>query len=148
MVKKTLILLILLVSCSGSLIVVDETPKSLNSEDVLNLIFDSYKNFSSNPEKAVDTIWGFAHENNNKLIGFTNWGLLSDKAHNKFKQTGFIDNKDWNSGNNLWHIETICKYNLKNIMKWTKSFLTKQIGIGKEINWIRIKSNVDKIKLD
>ena len=81
------------------------------------------------------------HYHNNKLIGFTNWGLLSDEAHNQFKQTGLIDSKDWKSGNNLWHIETICKYNLKNIIKWTKSFLTKQFGIGKEINWIRIKDN-------
>ena len=81
------------------------------------------------------------HYDNNKLIGFTNWGLLSDEAHNQFKQTGLIDSKDWKSGNNLWHIETICKYNLKNIIKWTKSFLTKQFGIGKEINWIRIKDN-------
>jgi len=68
-VKKTLILLILLVSCSGSQTVVDEPPKSLNSEDVLNLIFDSYKNFSSNPEKAVDVIWGFAHEDNKEITG-------------------------------------------------------------------------------
>ena len=68
MVKKTLILLILLVSCSGSQ-AVDEPPKSLNSEEVLNLIFDSYKNFTSNPEKAVDTIWGFAHEDNKEITG-------------------------------------------------------------------------------
>ena len=69
MVKKTLILLILLVSCSGSQTVVDEPPKSLNSEDVLNLIFDSYKNFSNNPGKAVDVIWGFAHEGNKEITG-------------------------------------------------------------------------------
>ncbi len=69
MVKKTLILLILLVSCSGSQTVVDEPKKSLNSEEVLNLIFDSYKNFSSNPEKAVDVIWGFAHEDNKEITG-------------------------------------------------------------------------------
>jgi len=68
-VKKTLILLILLVSCSGSQTVVDEPKKSLNSEEVLNLIFDSYKNFSSNPEKAVDVIWGFAHEDNKEITG-------------------------------------------------------------------------------
>jgi hypothetical protein len=68
-VKKTLILLMLLVSCSGSQTVVDEPPKSLNSEEVLNLIFDSYKNFSSNPEKAVDIIWGFAHEDNKEITG-------------------------------------------------------------------------------
>jgi len=68
-VKKTLILLILLVSCSGSQTIVDEPPKSLNSEEVLNLIFDSYKNFSSDPEKAVDIIWGFAHEDNKEITG-------------------------------------------------------------------------------
>ena len=69
MVKKTLILLILLVSCSGSQTVIDEPPKSLNSEEVLNLIFDSYKNFTNNPEKAVDIIWGFAHEDNKEITG-------------------------------------------------------------------------------
>ena len=69
MVKKTLILLILLVSCSGSQTDIDEPPKSLNSEEVLNLIFDSYKNFSNTPEKAVDTIWGFAHEDNKEITG-------------------------------------------------------------------------------
>ena len=69
MVKKALILLILLVSCSEGQITVDESPKILDSEEVLNLIFDSYKNFSINPEKAVDTIWGFAHEDNKEITG-------------------------------------------------------------------------------
>ena len=69
MVKKTLILLILLVSCSEGQITVDESPKILDSEEVLNLIFNSYKNFSSTPEKAVDTIWGFAHEDNKEITG-------------------------------------------------------------------------------
>ncbi len=69
MVKKTLILLLLLVSCSESQTIIDEPPKSLNSEEVLNLIFDSYKNFTNNPEKAVDTIWGFAHEDNKEVTG-------------------------------------------------------------------------------
>ena len=69
MVKKTLILLLLLVSCSESQTVIDEPRKSLNSEEVLNLIFDSYKNFTNNPEQAVDTIWGFAHEDNKEVTG-------------------------------------------------------------------------------
>jgi len=81
------------------------------------------------------------HYDNNSLIGFTNWAFLSNQAQDKFKETGLINSKDWNSGNNIWHIETICKYNLKKIMKWTKSFLVKQFGIGKQINWIRIKDN-------
>ena len=69
MVKKALILLILLVSCSEGQITVDESPKIPDSEEVLNLIFDSYKNFTNNPEKAVDTIWGFAHEDNKEITG-------------------------------------------------------------------------------
>ena len=69
MVKKTFILLVLLVCCSEVKTVVGESPKTLDSEEVLNLIFDSYKNFSSNPEKAVDTIWGFAHEDNKEITG-------------------------------------------------------------------------------
>ena len=68
MVNKTLILLIFLISCTGSETVIEE-PKPLNSEEVLNVIFESYKNFSDNPEKAVDVIWGFAHEDNKEITG-------------------------------------------------------------------------------
>ena len=59
----------LIVSCSGVQTVVDEPSKNFDSEEVLNLIFNSYKNFSSNPEKAVDVIWGFAHEDNKEITG-------------------------------------------------------------------------------
>ena len=68
MVNKTLILLIFLISCTSSEAVVEEA-KPLNSEEVLNVIFDSYKNFSDDPEKAVDVIWDFAHENNKEITG-------------------------------------------------------------------------------
>ena len=68
MVKKTLLFLIFLISCTGSETVIEE-PKPLNSEEVLNLIFESYKNFSDNPEKAIDVIWGFAHEDNKEITG-------------------------------------------------------------------------------
>tara|TARA_Y100000816_G_scaffold228410_1_gene173537 strand:+ start:80 stop:535 length:456 start_codon:yes stop_codon:yes gene_type:complete len=66
--NKTLILLIFLISCTSSEAVIDES-KPLNSEEVLNVIFESYKNFSDNPEKAVDVIWGFAHEDNKEITG-------------------------------------------------------------------------------
>ena len=59
----------LIVSCSGVQTVVDEPSKNFDSEEVLNLIFNSYKNFSSNPEQEVDTIWRFAHENNKEITG-------------------------------------------------------------------------------
>ncbi len=67
MVKKTLLLLFL-ISCTGGESVIVES-KSLNSEEVLNVIFESYKNFSNNPEEAVDVIWGFAHEDNKEITG-------------------------------------------------------------------------------
>ena len=68
MVKKTLILLIFFISCTSSEAVVEKS-NPLNSEEVLNVIFESYKNFSVNPEKAVDVIWGFAHEDNKEITG-------------------------------------------------------------------------------
>ena len=68
MVKKTLILLIFFISCTSSEAVVEKS-NPLNSEEVLNVIFESYKNFSDNPEKAVDIIWGFAHEDNKEITG-------------------------------------------------------------------------------
>ena len=68
MVNKTLILLIFLISCTSSEALVEEA-KPLNSEEVLNVIFESYKNFSNNPEEAVDVIWGFAHEDNKEITG-------------------------------------------------------------------------------
>ena len=74
MVKKTLLLLIFLISCTGSETVIEES-KPLNSEEVLNVIFESYKNFSDNPEKAVDVIWGFAHEDNKETVSYTHLTL-------------------------------------------------------------------------
>jgi hemolysin-activating ACP:hemolysin acyltransferase len=75
------------------------------------------------------------HYKDNNLIGFTNWAYLSDNDSENFKNTGDIIN--WNSGNNLWHIETICISNLKNIISWTKNNLTKKFGVGRSINWLR-----------
>ena len=77
------------------------------------------------------------HYNNNKLVGFTNWAYLSDKAQDILQNEGVISYQDWNSGNNFWHIETICISNLKDIMSWSKNNLTKTFGIGKIIKWLR-----------
>jgi len=77
------------------------------------------------------------HYYNNKLVGFTNWAYLSDNASNSFQKTGIINNDEWNSGNNIWHIETICISNLKDIMSWTKNYFAKKFGSSKMINWLR-----------
>ena len=77
------------------------------------------------------------HYFDNKLVGFTNWAYLSDDAQNKFLQTGKINYTEWNSGHNIWHIETICISHLKEIISWTKNYFAKKFGSNRIINWLR-----------
>jgi hypothetical protein len=58
-------------------------------------------------------------------------------------KTGTLKASEWNCGTNLWHIETLAKRNLKEIMSWTKDHFTNLYGIDKPIKWIRVKE--DKI---
>ena len=81
------------------------------------------------------------HKNGDNVIAFTNWAFLSKDAEKKFTNTGFIEDKDWNSGNQLWHVDTICVKQLNKIMSWTKQYFTKKLGINKPINWLRVSDN-------
>tara|TARA_R110000782_G_scaffold84298_2_gene164505 strand:- start:532 stop:945 length:414 start_codon:yes stop_codon:yes gene_type:complete len=81
------------------------------------------------------------HYINDKLVGFTNWAFLSDKAQVKFKKTGLIDREDWRSGNHLWHIDTVATSHLQDVISWTKNHFTQKFGTDKEINWLRIKDD-------
>ncbi len=127
MVKKTLILLILLTSCTGSEAVIEES-KSLNSEDVLNVIFESYKNFSNNPEKAIDVIWSFAHEDNKEITGpkerFAQ--MLVSEPYNSI-----IDLKEY-SYEITYENETNVHYEVKVLAKTNNYFL---------ITWVFEKTN-------
>lgn len=81
------------------------------------------------------------HYDGDEIIGFTNWAFLSNEAQAKFKKQGWIEENDWLSGNHIWHIETICKRNLKQIIKWTKRYFAKIYGAGKPINWLRVDND-------
>ena len=61
----------LLQQSSDSLSETNQTQEvlSLSSEEILIRIFDEYKNFSKNPNKAVNIIWNFAHEDNQEVTG-------------------------------------------------------------------------------
>ena len=56
---------------SEDTVVVNEVleTKSLTSEEILNEIFNAYKNFSENPALTIDTIWNYAHEDNREVTG-------------------------------------------------------------------------------
>jgi len=81
------------------------------------------------------------HRDKNEVIGFTNWAFLNDIVEHRFKATGILKANQWNCGDNLWHIETLAKRNLKEIMAWTKNHFTCLYGYDKPIKWLRIKDN-------
>ncbi len=81
------------------------------------------------------------HYEGEELIGFTNWAYLSNETQNRFKKTGVLKKEDWKSGNNIWHIETIAKKNLRNIMSWTKDFFSSRLEEGTPVHWLRVKDN-------
>ncbi len=73
MVRK-LFLFLLIISCTSTSDVLTETSQtvlkqSLSSEEILVEIFDTYKVFSENPNRAVDIIWSYAHEKNQETTG-------------------------------------------------------------------------------
>tara|TARA_B100000927_G_scaffold102653_1_gene83141 strand:- start:452 stop:916 length:465 start_codon:yes stop_codon:yes gene_type:complete len=73
-VARKLFLFLLIISCTSTSDVLTETSQtvlkqSLSSEEILVEIFDTYKVFSENPNKAVDTIWSYAHEKNQETTG-------------------------------------------------------------------------------
>ena len=81
------------------------------------------------------------HYNENNLVGFTNWALLSEKAENKILSSQPFNDEDWNSGNNLWHIETVSLTNIKKIISWTKNNLASKYGVNRLVKWIRVNNN-------
>ena len=81
------------------------------------------------------------HYNKNNLIGFTNWALLSNKAENKILSSKPLNNYDWNSGDNLWHIETVSLINVKKIISWTKNNLATKYGVNRLVKWVRVNNN-------
>ena len=81
------------------------------------------------------------HRVGNQDVGFTNWAFLSDTVEQRFKLTGKLKANEWNCGNNVWHIETVAKSHLREIMKWTKEYFRTKLEINQPIKWLRIKNH-------
>ena len=79
------------------------------------------------------------HRVGNQDVGFTNWAFLSDTVEQRFKITARLKANEWNCGNNVWHIETVAKSHLREIMKWTKEYFRTKLEINQPIKWLRIK---------
>ncbi len=78
------------------------------------------------------------HKVNGEVIGFTNWAFLSDEVEKRFTTTGRLKASEWKSGNNIWHIETVAKSHLREIMKWTKEYFRNVLEVDQPLKWLRI----------
>ena len=54
------------------------------------------------------------HRDKDGLYGFRNWAFLNKEAEQKFLETREIGFDDWNSGENLWVIDSIFKRKVLN----------------------------------
>jgi hemolysin-activating ACP:hemolysin acyltransferase len=75
------------------------------------------------------------------MIAFTNWAFLNKDAENRFISTGILQDKDWKSGDNVWHIDTVCAKNIRKVMAWTKQYFTNLLGLNKPVHWLRISDD-------
>jgi hypothetical protein len=81
------------------------------------------------------------HKQGDEVIGYTNWAFLNDDAQKRFISTAQLKPEDWNSGDNVWHINTICVKNMKKIMSWTKKYFTNMLGLNQPVHWLRVDNN-------
>ena len=71
---RKLLFFLFIISCTSTTDVLTEPSEALvnqplSSEEILIEIFDAYKIFSEDPSKAVDTIWNYAHKENQEITG-------------------------------------------------------------------------------
>ena len=90
----------------------------------------------------------FRYETTGVAYAITNWAFLSDEAQERFKKTGRLERFDWDSGKNVWHIDTINNHNgrINDIYKWTAFNFLKILPEDTEVNWIRLSKSGDAIK--
>ena len=90
----------------------------------------------------------FRYDTTGVAYAFTNWAFMNDEAEKRFKETAVIEKFDWDSGKNVWHIDTINNHNgkINEIYKWTAENFLKILPEETEVNWIRLTKSGDKIK--
>ena len=100
------------------------------------------------PSIALDQYHLFKYDTTDVAYAFTNWAFLSKEAEERFKKTGVVEKFDWDSGNNVWHIDTINthKGKINDIYKWTAYNFLKILPEDTEVNWIRLTKSGDGIK--
>jgi len=79
-------------------------------------------------------------DENGEIYGYTNWALLDESTEKKYLEELSLDFRDWQTGDNLWIIDSIYT-NEHNNMKFNKTFFTHLFGVGQTVNWLRLAPN-------
>ena len=90
----------------------------------------------------------FRYETTGVAYAITNWAFLSDEAQERFKKNGILERFDWDSGKNVWHIDTINNHKgwINDIYKWTAFNFLKTLPEDTDVNWIRLTKSGNAIK--
>ena len=67
--QKLFLIIFFLFNCNSTNADNDLVVEQKDSEDVLIEIMESYRNFSLDPDKAVEIIWNNAHKDNKEVTG-------------------------------------------------------------------------------
>ena len=81
------------------------------------------------------------HKDEDGVYGYRNWAFLSKEAEQRFLETREIGYNDWQSGENLWVIDSIFKRKHNEAMLYYRTFFTHLLGVGKTIQWLRLAPN-------
>ena len=132
----------------------------VNNSDIIDIIrlyrnFPKYTYLSDRdiakaiiPSLALNQFNIFRYESTGVAYAFTNWAFISPEVEKRFKEKGYLEMLEWDSGNICWHVETIntAPNKLKKIYKWTTNKLEKYIGEEGIIHWIRMNKSGRGIK--
>ena len=97
---------------------------------------------------ALNQYHVFRYETTGVAYAITNWAFLNDEAQERFKKNGILERFDWDSGKNVWHIDTINNHKgwINDIYKWTAFNFLKTLPEDTDVNWIRLTKSGNAIK--
>jgi hemolysin-activating ACP:hemolysin acyltransferase len=77
----------------------------------------------------------------NKLVGYCSWAWLTDESEKKYMEnSNSLVPNDWETGDNLWLIDTVAPYSSKhaiNLMKYARKHVRAQGKIGIKVKFKR-----------
>jgi len=132
----------------------------VTSSDIIDVIrlyreFPKY-NYLSDRDIAITIIPSlslnqyniFRYPSTGVAYAFTNWAFLSPNVEDRFLKTGVLENLDWDSGSNCWHIDTVntTQDKIKEIYKLSVEKISKKLNDDDYIKWLRVDVLNKKIK--